>query len=285
MKNFTPIIHRYEATVGNFFVNVFLVETENGVVAIDSALALSSVKAIRDMIQSHIKKNLKAVLLTHGHPDHYTGIGELIKGYGDIPVLATKGTIDQAMARDREESGYLGSDQAFGPEYPKERIFPNTVVKDGEIFTCDGVDFCLTDLGPCESDSDSMWSTNIGKQNHVFSGDIVYNHMHTFFRDGHTTNWLRQIDRCIQTYDHNTIFHTGHGKDMGIEIFYWQKGYIEAFVGILKSMLGNKETLTSKEKADLFLKMQAYLPNDKLLMLTTWQFEDMVKVLRKDGII
>lgn len=127
--DFVPKIHRYEATYGNFFVNVFLVELENSVVSIDSAIALSDVKNIRDILKNNIQKDLSAVLLTHGHPDHYTGAGELIKGYGDIPVIATEGTLQQCLSRDEEESGDLGSEEGFGSEYPQHRVFPKKLLK------------------------------------------------------------------------------------------------------------------------------------------------------------
>jgi len=283
MNNFIPKIYRYEATTGGFLVNAFLVETANSVIAVDATLSIQSTNDLRSIIQDNIKKKLTAVLITHGHPDHYTGIAELVKGFGDIPVLATQGAIDQCKSRDEEESGFLGSDGAFGSLYPKQRMFPNKVAKSGETFSFDNTDFTIENLGACESDDDSMWSMQVDGQLHVFSGDIAYNQMHTFFRDGHASNWLKKIDYCINKFDHNTMFHTGHGEDMGIEVFYWEKGYINAFLRILKEMLGNKETLSSDEQMILFSKMKTYLPSDKLLFLTGWQFDDMVKFLRKDG--
>lgn len=285
MSTFIPKIYKYEATIGNFFVNAFLIETANGVVAVDATLAIPSTNDLRDIIRNKIKKELYAILITHGHPDHYTGIAELVKGFGEIPVHATQGAIDQCLARDKEESGYLGSDQAFGALYPKERMFPNTVVSNGEAVVFDDVVFTIENLGGCESDDDSLWSLQIGEQLHVFSGDIVYNKMHTFFRDGHSSNWIKKLDYCIGKFDQNTIFHTGHGEDMGIEMLYWGKSYIQAFLRILKGMLGNKETLSATEQQVLFSKMQSFLPNDKLLFLTGWQFDDMIKALRKDNML
>lgn len=285
MSDFIPKINKYEATIGGFLVNAFLIETANSVVAVDATLAIPSTNDLREIIQNKIRKKLIAVLITHGHPDHYTGVSELIKGYGDIPVLATRGAINQCRARDEEESGYLGSDQAFGPLYPKTRVFPNKEVKSGEAFNFDGVSFSVENLGGCESDDDSLWSMQIENKLHVFSGDIVYNHMHTFFRDGHVSNWLNQLDYCISKFDHNTVFHTGHGEDMGLEMFYWKKGYIHAFLRILKGLLGDKETLTTEEQQVLFSKLKSYLPNDKLLFLTGWQFDDMIRFLRKDGVL
>lgn len=281
----TPVIHRYEATYGTFYCNVFLVETPNSVIAIDSAISIPDVQNIRSMINDQIKKPLKAVLLTHGHPDHYTGAIELVRGFGDIPVVATQGVRNQCETRDAEESSYLGSEQAFGAAYPKTRLFPNSIVSDGAVQVYDDVAFTLRDLGPCESDDDCFWTIGVGDVQHVFSGDIVYNQMHTFFRDGHTTNWLRRIDECIATYDSSTVFHTGHGNDMGIEMFYWKKGYILAFVRVLGDMLAGRPTLPAAERDALVTRMRSYVPNDKLMFLTSWQFDDAVRVMRQDGIL
>jgi len=285
LHEFIPKIHRYEAKTIGFIVNAFLVETENKVVAIDSALAVSDVNNIIDIIDNKIGKKLAAVLLTHGHPDHYTGAGILQKTYGNIPIVATKSTSDQCRMRDEEESRFMGSDNVFGANYPKERAFPDTIVEDGHHYTVDGLRFVLNDLGPCESDNDVLWTIKIEDVEHVFSGDIAYNRMHTFFRDGHTRNWLRQIDRCIQKYDFDTIFHTGHGNEMGIEMFYWQRDYMNTFLGILNSLLEGRETLTEEQRGILFDKMGKYLPTNDLMFLLQWQFDDTLKLLRKEGVV
>lgn len=283
MADFIPVVHKYEETLGGFIVNAFFVETANGVVAVDSGLAMSEIKAMRSLIKDSIGKDLLGVLLTHGHPDHYTGAAELIKGYGDIPVVATQATVDQCKSRDEEESGYLGSENAFGPEYPTDRMFPNDIVTSGDSRTFDDVTFTCEDLGPCESDDDVTWSLDIGGVPHVFTGDIAYNHMHTFFRDGHFTHWIEQLDYCIGTYDHRTVMHSGHGEDMGVEILHWAKGYNLAFRQVLKSILGDRDTLNEDEQKVLFGTMMRYCQTDKLLMLTGWQFDDMIKALRADG--
>ena len=87
MADNIPRVHRYQATLGGFLVNAWLVETATAVIAVDATLAVPSTDELRAQLDA-IGKPLKAVLLTHGHPDHYTGIGELIRGRGDIPVLA-----------------------------------------------------------------------------------------------------------------------------------------------------------------------------------------------------
>lgn len=282
MGGFKPVIHRYEATVSDFFVNAFLVETEKGVVAVDATLAISSSRELRSIIDDKIKKPLLAVLMTHGHPDHFTGLVELTKGL-DVPILATQGTIDFAMAEDKEKEPI--ATMIFGDEFPKKRIFPNKVVKDGETHTFDGVSFNLIDYGPGESDDDTAWVTDIDGIKHVFLGDIIHNHMHCFFRDGHALEWLKNLDRILAEYDHTAVLYTSHGDPCGIEIVYWHKAYIQAFIGVLKSMMKGKDSLNEEGKNALVRKMKSFLPNEKTLFLLTYEMDNTIALLRKNGVV
>ena len=69
------------------FVNGYLVETANGVVAIDSALTVSESKSLKAQLES-INKPLLAVLLTHPHPDHVAGVAYLVSDSGNIPIVS-----------------------------------------------------------------------------------------------------------------------------------------------------------------------------------------------------
>lgn len=279
---FTPKIHRYEATVSDFFVNAFLVETEDGVVAVDATLALSSSRELRRKIDKEIRKPLLAVLLTHGHPDHYTGIGELTRDL-DVPILATQGAIDFATREDKVKEQIAIA--IFGDEYPRTRVFPNKAVHGGDAYDFGGVTFKIADYGPGESDDDSLWYLEIDGAKHVFVGDLIHNHMHCFFRDGHAAQWLVNLQRMTIDFTHEDVLYTGHGDPAGTEMVYWHKGYVEAFVGTLRSMLGDRDSLTEAEKNRLVAKMQNYLPNNKTLFLLTYELDETIKLLRERRVV
>jgi len=281
MGNFKPIVHRYEATFADFFINSFLVETENGVVGIDAPIAISSSRELRSKLDK-IGKPLLAVLITHGHPDHFTSLGEFTKGF-EVPILATQETLDFALREDKEKS--KTAVLIFGDEYPKNRIFPNKIVRGGDEFTFDGVKFALRDFGPGESDDDCAWVLDIDGIKHVFLGDIIHNHMHCFFRDGHPLQWLNNLDRLLLDFDHTAILYTGHGDPCGTEMVYWHRGYIQAFLGTLKSMLRNRDSLTEEEQKTLVAKMQSFLPNDKTLLLLNYELPETIKLLREKNIV
>ncbi len=277
-----PKIHRYEARVSDFFVNAFLVETPGAVVAVDATLANSDARALRRKIDEEIRKPLKSVLLTHGHPDHYTGLAELTRGL-DVPIYATQGAIDFAREEDRRKADVAVA--LFGAEFPRQRRFPEMVVKHGDRVTCDGVEFEVRDYGPGESDDDALWLLHSHGVDHVFIGDIAYNNMHCFFRDLHATEWLGSLDRLRREFNHSARLYPGHGDVCGVEVTHWNRGYIFAFIDTLRELLHGRDHLEPAEKQTLVAKMQTYLPNSKLLFLLTYELDDTIRFFTAKGIV
>src|SRR5215468_7206202 len=82
-------IHRHASGEGGIFANAYLIEMPRGVVAVDATLSESESRALRASLEA-LGKPLRAVLLTHGHPDHYNGVTNLV-GQSAVPVVATAG--------------------------------------------------------------------------------------------------------------------------------------------------------------------------------------------------
>ncbi len=70
-------IHRHTAGPQGAFVNAYLVETGEGIVAVDGTLTVSDGRALRAQLEA-LAKPLLAVIVTHAHPDHYGGIVEVV---------------------------------------------------------------------------------------------------------------------------------------------------------------------------------------------------------------
>src|SRR5688572_21265666 len=79
-------IHTYTSDETGLYVNAYLVETTNGIVAIDATLTVSDSTALRAQIDA-FHKPLLAVLVTHAHPDHVAGITNIVSA-PDVPILA-----------------------------------------------------------------------------------------------------------------------------------------------------------------------------------------------------
>jgi glyoxylase-like metal-dependent hydrolase (beta-lactamase superfamily II) len=260
-----PTIHRFPAKHEGAFVNAYLVETASGVVAVDGLLTVSDSKAMREGLE-RIGKPLRAVLLTHSHPDHYAGLAQIVAG-DDIPIVAPQGVIDTITADDAIKEQIIGP--MFGDEWPKTRVFPNTPVRDGESLTFDDVSFSVIDLGPSESPHDSPWVLG-GDRMTIFLGDQIYDHHHCYLADGFYKEWLANIERLRTQFPEEAVFHVGHGGPVRQDMWDWQRRYIELF---LDAVAEADWARPEAAKAAVVARMKDYEPTDELQVLMELSIE------------
>jgi glyoxylase-like metal-dependent hydrolase (beta-lactamase superfamily II) len=173
-----PAIYTYTAAANGLFVNSYLVETDDGVLAIDAGLLVSDARAFRARLDA-LHKPLLAVLVTHGHPDHFNGVVELVRRQGDVPIYATpegKAVIDEVAEPKRAQWS-----PTYGDEWPAQTAYPNVVVGDGETLTMGGLRIRAHELGPCESASEAVYIVEGpgGGAPVAFTGDLFYNAHHS----------------------------------------------------------------------------------------------------------
>ena len=260
-----PAIHRFPVEHEGAFVNAYLVETASGVVAVDGLLQVSAAKEMRAGLDA-LGKPLLAALLTHSHPDHYVGLGEVVAGY-DVPIYAPQGVIDTITADDAVKDQIVGP--MFGEDWPANRVFPNTAIADGESVSFDDVKLTVIDLGPSESPHDSPWV--LGDDDKiVFLGDQIYDHKHCYLADGFYEEWLRNIETLRTRFPDGAVFYIGHGGPIGGEMWDWQREYIERFV---EAVSGADWSSPDQAKAAVVGRMKAYEPSDELQILMELSIE------------
>ena len=267
-------IHRFPAEAEGAFVNAYLVETGAGVIAVDGLLTVSAAREMRAALDG-LGKPLRAALVTHSHPDHYAGLAEIVAG-SDVPIVAPQGVIDTIAADDATKNQIIGP--MFGDEWPANRVFPDTPIRDGESLTFDDVTFTVIDLGPSESPHDSPWV--VGEDEKVaFLGDQVYDHKHCYLADGFYAEWLANIEQLRARFPEEAVFYIGHGGPVGHEMWDWQRGYIELF---LEAVSNADWSDPEQAKGMVVAQMKGYEPSDELQFLMELSIEP---VAAKQGLL
>jgi glyoxylase-like metal-dependent hydrolase (beta-lactamase superfamily II) len=170
MDLLTSRVHTYVSSEFGILANAYLIETGDGIVAVDATLTVSDATNFRNLLNS-LHRQLQAVLITHGHPDHYNGLTQLI-GEKPVPIIATEG-VDRVIRKwDAEKEKQWKP--IFGDQWPTERTFPNRIASEEESFVFGDVRFTVHDLGPGESHHDSYWIAEDGRDKIAFIGDLAF---------------------------------------------------------------------------------------------------------------
>lgn len=229
-------------------VNAYLVELPEGVVCIDAMLTDTDSRALRGKIDE-LGKPLLALLLTHGHTDHYGGTGNVVAG-DMVPVIASAGTDHVIRENDAKKHEFMVP--LYGDEWPKNRILPTQTVADGGEIVLSETVFRFHDLGPGESGSDGYWTCS-GIPGAVFSGDLVYNGYHAFLGDGYTAQWLRSLTKLENHFSDARVICPGHGGLIfdPLAVIAAQRGYIEYLRETVTALARGAPELTSKQKTEV----------------------------------
>lgn len=256
-------VHTYASGEAGIFANAYVIDAGTGLVVIDTTLSVSDSAALRSQVDS-LGKPLLAVLLTHGHPDHYNGVTTLAKDR-TVPVVATA-AVDRVIREwdTRKEEQWK---PVFKEEWPSKRTFPNRIVRNGATLTFGDLRFTVRDLGPGESYADTWWVVKGSGGSIAFIGDLAFNGFHSYLTDGHSGDWLANLARAKKELASAKILYPGHGAAGGLELLDRESQYLSKYRETVASLAKGRTVLSDAEKSEVTNVMTAYLPQGKLTFL------------------
>jgi len=258
-----PTVHTYRSGETGLFVNSYLVEGEDGVVAVDAPLLLSDGHAFRARFEA-LKKPLVAVLLTHPHPDHYNTVTQLL-AEDDVPVIAHTDVDREIREHDDAKRAQWGP--VFGDEWPSSATFPNKTVDDGASLELAGLRFTAWQVGPCESAAETVWL--LGEGETAFVGDLAFNGTHVYLADGLTTQWLAALDRAEEALGGARTLYVGHGAPASPSALAEQRRYLLMAREAVAHIAAGRSELSEDDSAAVAGLMERFLPGAPLSWLVS----------------
>jgi glyoxylase-like metal-dependent hydrolase (beta-lactamase superfamily II) len=256
-----PIVHTYRSGESGLFVNSYLVEGAEGVVAVDTPLLLSDGRAFRARLEA-LNKPLLGVLVTHPHPDHYNTIGDLLAG-DEVPVIAHRDVDREIRAKDEAKRAQWRP--MFGDEWPASATFPTGTVSDEESVALGDLRFTAWDFGACESESETVWLLDGGDI--AFVGDLAFNGTHAYLADAHTDAWLDAIDRGEEALAGVRRLYVGHGAPAVPAVLADQRRYLLMAREVIARVADGRAQLNEEEANRVTSLMERYLPSAPLSWL------------------
>ena len=227
-----------------------LIYGKRDAVLVDAFMTVQQANALADWVASK-HKNLTTIYITHGHGDHWFGVGTILKRFPNARVVATPNTI-KVMEGNASPQGLAAWGAGFSGQIPEKLVMAEELK--GNVIDLEGRDVIAVELG--HTDTDATTCLHVPSIGLVVAGDAAYNDVHLYLVESSAETrkeWLAALD-TIEALKPRAVVasHKRPENDDRPEIIEETRQYIRDFDRL-------KKTTTSGQ--ELYEKMLALYPN------------------------
>jgi glyoxylase-like metal-dependent hydrolase (beta-lactamase superfamily II) len=205
-----------------------LVTGETDAVLTDTGHIKSEISELGDMIDQ-TGKRLTTIYITHGHLDHFLGIGQLMQRFPSARPVSTPAIVAdiKASIADQEKQWQ----RRFGDDVDATAVIPEPLegnVIDLEVQQLRVIEVPQGDISPSTV-------IHIPSIDTVIGGDVVYNRIHMMLALTGPAEWQKWLDSIdlVESLGATTIIaghKQPHASDQDLDtILHGSRGYIRDF--------------------------------------------------------
>jgi glyoxylase-like metal-dependent hydrolase (beta-lactamase superfamily II) len=249
-----------------------LISGEHDAVLVDALLTLGQADELAEWIAAH-RRNLTAVYITHGHGDHWFGLGAILDRFPDARAFALPAVIEQMRHGSTSELLESFWRPRFDGKLPRDLVFAEPLEDD--IINLEGHELIAVGLG--HTDTDHTSCLHVPDMGLVVAGDAAYNDVHLYLAESdpqRRREWIAALD-TIESLQPQTVIagHQRAGRHDGPEIIEETRQYIRDFDRIAE---------TTSTARDLYEQILALHP-DRINPNALWISAQTVMSSRSDG--
>ena len=170
-----------------------LIHGERDAVLVDAFLTVKQAGALADWVASK-GKDLTTIYITHGHGDHWFGVGTLLERFPKARVVATHDTVEVM----HQNSSPQALQHVWGAGFPGQ-IPTNLVIAqelEGDTFDLEGQQLRVLEVG--HTDTAHTTCLHVPSIGLVVAGDVAYNDVHLYLAESNAQTrqeWIAALDR------------------------------------------------------------------------------------------
>jgi len=209
-------------------ISATLISGERDAVLVDALLTTGQANHLTEWVAAH-GKNLTAVYITHGHGDHWFGLGAVLDRFPTARAFALPAVVEQMRVGSTPELLESFWKPRFDGKLPRDLVVAEPL--EDHVIELEGRELVAVELG--HTDTNQTTCLHVPDLDLVVAGDSAYNDVHLYLAESDPQGrreWIAALD-TIEALQPQAVIagHQRAGRHDGPEIIEETRQYIRDF--------------------------------------------------------